>query len=230
MKTIIRFFLKIGNQIRTRLRSFAWHKLLPWCALFLGICIFFGVSALAISGAVKNKTASRITTSEALCEAEEHFDVILVLGCAVRPDGTPSPMLEDRIKTSVSAYQNGLGDVILMSGDRHENYDEVGIMEREAIAMGVPAERIFLDPKGYSTYESVFNLLEEHKGKRVLIVTQEYHLYRSLYIAERLCIEAYGISADLRPYRKQVQYDLREILARLKDVFWVEYNNVKTER
>ena len=230
LKKVIRFFAKIGNQIRARLRSFAWRKFLPWCALFLGICIFFVASALAISGAVKRKTASHITTIDALCEAGEHFDVILVLGCAVRPDGTPSHMLEDRIKTSVSAYQTGLGDVILMSGDRHENYDEVGAMQREAQTMGVSTDKILLDPQGYSTYESVFNLLEEHKGKRVLIVTQEYHLYRSLYIAEKLCIEAYGISADLRPYRKQVQYDLREILARLKDVFWVEYNNAKTER
>lgn len=222
--------MKIGNQICMRLRSFAWRKVLPWCALFLGICVFFAASSLAISASVKHKSVSRITTSEALCEAEEHFDVILVLGCAVRPDGTPSHMLEDRIKTSVVAYQAGLADCILMSGDRREDYDEVGAMQREAQAMGVPADRILLDPKGYSTYESVFNLLEEYKGKRVLIVTQEYHLYRALYIAEKLGIEAYGISADLRPYQKQVQYDLREILARLKDVFWVEYNNAKTER
>ena len=224
MKKAIRVLVKIGNQISARLRFFAWRKFLPWCALFLGICIFAGASALIISGAVQRKTAPRITTIESLCNEGAHFDIILVLGCAVRPDGTPSHMLEDRIKTGVSAYQSGLADVILMSGDRHEGYDEVGTMEREAKEQGIPADRILIDPQGYSTYESVFNLLEEHKGKRVLIVTQEYHLYRALYIAQKLGIEAYGISADLRPYRKQLQYDLREILARLKDVLWVQYN------
>ena len=111
-----------------------------------------------------------------------------------------------------------------MSGDRREGYDEVGAMEREAKEQGIPANRILLDPKGYSTYESIVNLLKEYKGKRVLIITQEYHLYRAIYIAEKIGIEAYGISADLRPYRKQLLYDLREVIARLKDVLWVEYN------
>ena len=224
MKKIIRFFIQIGNQIKSCVRSFAWRKLLPWCALFLGVCIFAGASALAISAAVQRKAASRITSIESLRDAGEHFDIILVLGCAVRSDGTPSHMLEDRIKIGVTAYQSGISDAILMSGDRHEGYDEVGTMEREAKEQGIPADRILIDPQGFSTYESVFNLLEEHKDKRVLIVTQEYHLYRALYIAHKLGIEAYGISADLRTYRKQVQYDLREILARLKDVLWVEYN------
>lgn len=224
MKKAIRFFAKIGNSIFMRVRSFAWQKFIPWCALFLGICILLGASALAISGAVKHKTISRITTVEALSNAGEHFDVILVLGCAVHSDGTPSNMLEDRIQTGVAAYQNGLGDVILMSGDRHEGYDEVTAMERVAKELGVPAEKILSDPKGYSTYESIVNLLEAHKGKRVLIVTQKYHLHRALYIAQKLGITAFGVSADLRTYTKQLQYDLREVLARVKDVLWVQYN------
>ena len=224
MKKAIQFLKKLGNAIWGRLRSFAWQKLIPWCALFLGICIFFGASILAISAAVKHKTASRITTVETLSEVGEHFDVILVLGCAVRPDGTLSHMLEDRVKTSVSLYEADLVDAVLMSGDRRVGYDEVSAMEREAERLGVPAEKILIDPTGYSTYESIVNFLEQHKGKRVLIVTQKYHLYRALYIAEKLGIEAYGVSADLRTYRKQLQYDLREILARVKDVFWVQYN------
>ena len=224
MKKAIQFLKKLGNAIWVRLRSFAWQKLIPWLALFLGACVFFAASALAISAAVKYKTASRITTLEALNEADEHFDLIIVLGCAVHADGTLSHMLEDRVKTGVSLYEAGLADVILMSGDRRVGYDEVSAMEREALRLGVHAEKILLDPTGYSTYDSITNLLEQHKGKRVLIVTQEYHLYRALYIAERFDIEAYGVSADLRTYRKQLQYDLREILARIKDVLWVQYN------
>lgn len=224
MKKAIQFLSNICHTIWGRLRSFAWQRLIPWCALILGICLFFGASVLAISAAVRHKTASRITTAEDLRAADEHFDLILVLGCAVRADGTPSHMLQDRVKTGVSLYEVGLADNILMSGDRSEGYDEVSAMEREAISLGVPAEKILIDPKGYSTYESVVNLLEEHKGKRILIVTQKYHLHRALYIAEKLGIDAYGVSADLRTYTKQLKYDLREILARVKDVFWVQYN------
>ena len=224
LKKAIQFVVKIGKFILSHLRKFAWRKCIPWCALFLGICLFGGASFLSISASVKHKMQHRITTAETLTAANEHFDVILVLGCAVRRDGTPSHMLEDRIKTSVSLYQFGLGDVLLMSGDRHDGYDEVGTMEREAKKLGVPAEKIELDPNGFSTYESIANLLSEYKGKRVLIVTQKYHLYRALYIAEKLGIEAVGVDADLRSYTKQLKYDLREILARVKDVVWVQYN------
>jgi hypothetical protein len=127
------------------------------------------------------------------------------------------------------------GDDALLQYSQHE-YDalvrqfssrkkhDLGIDEKEAERLGVPAEKILIDPKGYSTYESIVNLLQQYKGKRVLIVTQKYHLYRALYIAEKNGIDAYGVSADLRTYRKQAQYDLREILARVKDVLWVQYN------
>lgn len=225
LKKVIQFLAKIGNTILTRIRNFKWQKCIPWCALFLGICLFGCACFLAIGASMCNKTAPRITTAEALTAAGEHFDVILVLGCAVRRDGTPSPMLEDRIKTGVSLYGAGLGDLILMSGDRHEGYDEVSAMEQEAKKLGVPAEKIAIDPTGFSTYDSIANLLISYKGKRVLIVTQTYHLYRALYIAEKLGIEAYGVGADLRTYRKQLKYDLREVLARVKDVVWVEYKS-----
>ncbi len=225
MKKAIQFLSKICNIIWTHLRSFAWRKLIPWCALFLGICLFFGAGILAISAAVKHKTAPRITTAEALSEADEHFDLILVLGCAVRPDGSLSHMLEDRVKTGVSLYEAGLADYVLMSGDRSEGYDEVSAMQKEAERLGVPGEKILIDPQGYSTYESIVNLLQKYKGKKVLIVTQKYHLHRALYIAEKLGVDAYGVSADLRTYTKQLKYDLREILARVKDVLWVQYNS-----
>ena len=225
LKKAIQFLAKIGNTILTRIRNFKWQKCIPWCALFLGICLFGGACFLAIGASMCNKAAPRITTAEALTAAGEHFDVILVLGCAVRKDGTPSHMLEDRVKTGVSLYGAGLADTVLMSGDRHEGYDEVGTMKSEAQKLGVPAEKIELDPAGFSTYDSIANLLEQYKGKRVLIVTQKYHLYRALYIAEKLGIDAYGISANLRTYTKQFKFSLREVLARVKDVVWVEYKS-----
>ena len=205
MKNAIRFLKKIVNTVLSKLRTFAWRKLIPWC-------IFFCASLLIISASVCQKTKPRITTVEELTASGEHFDLILVLGCAVRADGTLSHMLEDRVKTGVSLYRADLADGVLMSGDRSEGYDEVGAMEREAEKLGVPQERILIDPEGYSTYESIANLAKVHKGKRVLIVTQKYHLHRALYIAEKLGVDAYG-----------AKYDLREILARVKDVFWVEY-------
>ena len=80
LKKVFRFLLNICNKILLRIRAFAWRKLIPWCALLLGICLFFMASVLSISAAVKHKTAPRIITPEALVDAGEHFDLILVLG------------------------------------------------------------------------------------------------------------------------------------------------------
>ena len=88
------------------------------------------------------------------------------------------------------------------------------------VSLGVPQEAILTDRYGLSTYDSIARMLALYQGKRVVIVTQEYHLHRALYVAEKLGVDAYGISADLRPYSKQFNRELREILARCKDVYY----------
>jgi vancomycin permeability regulator SanA len=108
-----------------------------------------------------------------------------------------------------------------MSGDsRTDDYDEVGAMRGAAIAAGVPAEAIVIDPAGLSTYDSIVRLAEVYGGRRVVIVTQSYHLYRALYLAEKLGLDAYGVSADLRSYAGQGKREVREVLARCKDVVY----------
>ena len=147
------------------------------------------------------------------------FDYIVVLGCRVYEDGRLSHMLEDRVKASVTLYKSGISDCILMSGDHeHDRYNEVDPMKHTAVAQGVPAEDVLVDPLGLSTYDSLARLAAQHRGARVVIVTQEYHLYRALYIAESLGLDAYGVSADLRPYAGQWKRDAREVFARCKDM------------
>jgi len=194
---------------------------IPVCCFILCVGVLFFALVCAVSAAVCHKTGDRILSIEQLSEMEGEFDCILVLGCRVYSDGTPSPMLGDRISTAVTLYQNNISKRILMSGDsRSVWYDETGAMRTAAIAMGIPEAAIQTDPMGLSTYDSIARYLEIWKGKRVVIVTQEYHLYRALYIAEKLGIEAYGVSADQRTYAGQIKYDLREIFARCKDVFY----------
>ena len=190
-------------------------------SFLLATLILIGASALAISEALCKKASPRIRSLEELVALDERFDLILVLGCRVNPDGRPSDMLYDRVYTAASLYSAGISDMLLMSGDSQDRYyDEVGTMRELALAMGVDADAILVDPYGLSTYESVVHLLPDARGKRVLIVTQEYHLYRALYIAEKSGLEAYGVSADTRSYSGQWKRDLREILARCKDVLF----------
>ena len=178
-----------------------------------------GASAqLLANGHVKRSTADQILTFEQAAALED-VDCILVLGCLVKADGTPSDMLYDRISVGVTLYQNGTSQKLLMSGDHgQKEYDEVNTMKNCAIVAGVPSEDIFMDHAGFSTYESVFRAKEIFGADKIVIVTQEYHLYRALYVANALGIEAYGVSADLRGYSGQTKRDVREILARIKDM------------
>lgn len=127
-------------------------------------------------------------------------------------------MLEDRLKEGILLYNNEVSDKIIMSGDHgREEYDEVNTMKKYAIENGIPSENIFMDHAGFSSYESIYRAKEIFNAKKVVIVTQKYHLYRALYIANQLGLEAYGVGADPRQYVGAIYREAREILARNKD-------------
>lgn len=149
-------------------------------------------------------------------------DVIIVLGCGVKPDGSPSDMLRDRLLTAVNLYKNGAGKKLLLSGDSKnaEKYDEVGTMKRVCLSLGVPEEDIMTDTLGLSTFESIDRAKKIYGIENAIIITQKYHLYRALYIAKSRGISAIGVSADLHTYGGQLFRDIREIPARVKD-FWL---------
>ncbi|MFR5122057.1 SanA/YdcF family protein [Neglectibacter timonensis] len=166
---------------------------------------------------VQASVQDRILTEEQAAELEE-IDCVLVLGCGLEADGSPSPMLHDRLQQGVALYQKEAAPKLLVSGDHgREEYDEVNAMKRFAEEQGVPSEDVFMDHAGFSTYESVYRARDIFQVRRMVIVTQEYHLSRALYIAKRLGIEAWGVPADPRTYSGQTARDLREILARDKD-------------
>lgn len=147
----------------------------------------------------------------------ENVDCILVLGAGIWGD-RPSPMLEDRLLQAISLYNNNVSSKIIMSGDHgKQDYDEVNIMKQFAIEKGIPSENIFMDHAGFSSYESIYRAKEIFGAKKIIIVTQKYHLYRALYIANKLGIEARGVGADPRQYAGATYREFREILARNKD-------------
>lgn len=193
-------------------------KRLTAVALILAILFVFCITAvLAVSFSVKGSVTNRIITEDDAAKLE-NVDYILVLGAGLRSDGTPSDMLSDRLSVGISLFEKGVSGKLLMSGDNSgDSYNEVAAMQLFATEKGVDSDSIVLDGKGYSTYESIFNAVKEYGAKRIVIVTQEYHLYRALYIANSFGIDAYGVHADLRPYRAQAYRDIREHFARFKD-------------
>lgn len=198
-----------------------WWKrgiLCLFCLGIIGICLIFGLSAY-----MEGHTAKRILSAEDAKEIQA--DCILILGCGVRPDGSPSLMLRDRLETAVALYEMGASDRLLASGDHgQKEYDEVNAMKEYILARGIPSEVVFMDHAGFSTYDSVYRAGDVFQAKKILIVSQNYHLPRALYIAERLGLDAYGVSAQDVRYGGQGYRDLREKIARAKDFFaaWIQ--------
>ena len=191
-------------------------KLLKIFIILVIIGIVMLCAALGISEYVKRSVSDRLLSPEKAAELTD-IDCIIVLGCRVNGE-TPSPMLSDRLLRGIELYNMNAAPKLLMSGDHGQvKYDEVNAMKQFAIDRGVPSEDVFMDHAGFSTYETMYRAKEVFAAKRVIIVTQSYHLYRAVYIAEKLGLEAWGVDSDLQSYIRQPYYDMREILARDKD-------------
>lgn len=201
--------------MKEKTKKWIWFKrcvvaLLVVVVLLVGLV--FGGSAWVVTS-----TRDRLLSTEDT--PPEGAECILVLGCSVRPDGSPSLMLTDRLRRAVELYQAGWAPKLLMSGDNgQEEYNEVAVMKAWAVEHGVPPEDIVLDYAGFSTYDSVYRARDIFSVSRMIVVTQEYHMYRALYLARALGVEAWGVAADGQNYPGQQARDLREILARDKDI------------
>ena len=196
---------------KSRVKSLLLIALIIVCA---GVIALFGLDAYV-----------RASVSERLLSVQEasqlKADCILVLGALVRTNETPSNLLEDRLQRGIELYNLGVSDRLLMSGDHGQvNYDEVNVMKQYAIDTGIPSQHVFMDHAGFSTYESFYRARNVFLARKIEIVTQEYNLYRALYIAAKLGFDAYGVPAAPKSYTGQFSREMREILARAKDVFY----------
>ena len=191
-----------------------------WIRIFMALLclgLLGGITILGINGYVKKSTSDQILSPAAAAELTD-ADCILVLGCYVHDSGRPSDMLADRLRRGIELYRSGAAPKLLMSGDHgRKDYNEVRAMKLEAMEEGIPSEDIFMDHAGFSTYESIFRARDVFAADKIILVTQKYHLYRALYVANALGLEAYGVAADDHTYVGQAYRELREILARNKD-------------
>ena len=182
----------------------------------LAAVLLIGLCVLGVNVFVKSSVSDKILTVEKAKDL--NADCIIVLGAGLRPDGKPTWMLEDRIKVGDELYKNHAAPKIIMSGDHgRESYDEVNAMKKYAKSEGVPSKDIFMDHAGFETYDTMYRARDVFGAKKVIIVTQKYHLYRAMYAAKKLGLDAYGVSATKRKYdNKQWIRDIREWLARVK--------------
>ena len=178
------------------------------------LLLLFSINALVCAGA----SSHFVSDNDAEIVAP---DIILVFGCGLNADKTPGKMLADRMETAIGLY-NTYGCKLLLSGDgTSPYYNEPEAMKHMALEYGVHEEDIINDPEGISTIESVRRAKDVFGAEKVVVVTQKYHLYRAVYIARELGMEAYGAKADSPEYKNRVSMLVREVFARVKDYFLI---------
>ena len=194
--------------------------------LVLGVILLtIFVYAMGINYYVKYTVIDRIKDTDEI----KDVDTIIVLGAKVHDDGRLSLMLKDRLDKTIEVYNKLDIKKVIVSGDsEHKDYDETTKMKEYLINNGIPEEDIVVDIYGLSTYDSIYRLKNVYGINKSIIITQKYHLYRSIYIANSLGIEAYGIPASGEDYFGQTAREIREILARNKD-FLTSLFNVKSK-
>lgn len=195
-------------------RAFQKRVVIPVCV----VVALLALSPFAINQVVVASAKDYIVTEEEAAGLDA--DCILVLGCLVYDAEHPSSMLQDRLNVGISLYQAGAAPKLLMSGDHGRvEYDEVNTMKLWAMNQSVPPEDVFMDHAGFSTYESMYRARDVFQAQRIVIVTQEFHLSRAVYVARALGLDAYGVASSERVYGTEKADNSREFLARVKDFF-----------
>lgn len=192
-----------------------WRKILHWVLKITASLLLLTGLALLLPRLITALSAAPrlVSLEEAPASA-----VAIVFGAGLQRDGTPTPVLRDRVATAAELYFSGKVKKLLMSGDnRFLDYNEPGAMAAYAISLGVPEEDIVLDYAGRRTYDTCYRARHIFGIQEAILVTQRFHLPRALYLCNSLGVQALGVDADLRAYRRRSQliWHLRETPATL---------------
>lgn len=179
------------------------------------LCVIIGVSAVVMNVIVIATAYKDVVDADEI--ASNEYDCVLVPGCSVYANGTPSPALKSRLDKAIEIYKSGKAKKMLMSGDHiGQYYNEVNAMKNYAVANGVPSEDIFLDHYGISTYDSLNRAKTVFELENVIVVTQGYHVYRGVWDAKCFGIKAKGVACDEK-INLDIKTNIREMIARCKD-------------
>jgi SanA protein len=182
-----------------------------WCTVFvLGFLVVVGLFALRF--VMQMSAATRTFTVDEVPQAR----VAIVFGAGLLRDGSAGPVLRDRVETAVHLYQQGKVDKLLMSGDnRFIEYNEPEAMRQYALGFGVPNEDIVLDYAGRRTYDTCYRAKAIFQVDSAILVTQAFHMPRSLFLCNWFGVESSGVEANNRYFlkRSRVYWNTRELFA-----------------
>lgn len=188
--------------------------------IFFGLLFVVSAAALAVAGCnawILWTTQDRIYDS---AEDIESRPVALVLGTSknVAPD-RPNLHFSNRIAAAAELVELGKAEHLLLSGYRESDYyDEPRDMAADLRELGVPESRFTTDPKGNRTIASVARAKSEFGYERIIIVSDDFHVARALFIADRLGLDAIALRSEPVALERSGKVRLRECLARVKAV------------
>ncbi len=202
-------------------KFFRWKHIL---ALTIAVGII-AVACASVVGLVKhqaNQYAYRNTEQVPNCYTA------IVFGAGIR-NGKPSKYLKDRLDAGIRLYETGKVQRLLLSGDNgSRSYDELKVMRDYCLANGVKSDDLFLDFAGFDTYSTLYRAREVFKVDRAVLVSQNYHLDRAIYIGRSLGLDSYGYVADNGHYPGHRRNKLREMLATVNA--FIEVNTGRTPK
>lgn len=184
------------------------------------------LTAIAINLFMFLTTNGDMYTPDELADA--NADCIVVLGAGIEADGTPSPVLAERLDTAITLYENGASKDIIVSGGEDAAQSEVTAMRNYLLEAGIPSLAIQIDTHGIDTYASVKNLRTTFDVQHVILVSQRFHLYRAIYIAEHFNLDASGCPASEQGI-SDTGLLIREFAARIKDFAQCAFGEVPTD-
>jgi vancomycin permeability regulator SanA len=191
--------------------------------ILVAAVLMFVLWGIVLNICVVQSTKADIFDLEHEFSQDKTYDCIIVPGAGLKDDGTPSNMLEDRLRRASEVYYDGASDKILVTGDNGRmEYNETAAMKNYLVkTLGVPGEDVVCDYAGFSTYDSIYRARDVFCVKSAVVVTQKYHEYRALYIGDKLDLEVAGVASNQRKYFGGTYREARETLARFKDFFKV---------
>ena len=208
-------------------RKRIWKSVRIVLLVLASLLFLFVIGTLAVNGYMLLVERRKVVTSDRWAEMlreGETTDCILVLGCSV-VNQKPSADLKGRLDKAYELYKLS-PHKILVSGDHSEDgyYNEVNVMKDYLVEKGIPSSDIFLDHYGFSTYDSIYRAYHTFGVRRVTIVTQDFHIYRSVFLARSIGMETIGVASVDKAGGGESVWNLREIFARDKDflasLFW----------
>lgn len=193
-----------------------------WFKRGVVLSVLFAITGFCVNFYVDSFSKEKIYAKSTDCESAYTG---IVLGARVYKSGRPSSYLRDRLDASVILYQEGKIKRFLLSGDHgKKSYDEVNQMRKYLIGKGVPNKHIFMDHAGFDTYSTMARAKKVFEVDKAIVITQDFHLERSLFLAHKHGIDAYGFIADKTKYRNLKYMYFREFFAKMKAFFDVVRN------